>query len=48
MKQICVGLAVSEDNVPFIHEVYEGNKHDLKIFPELLDAIIQRLTNLKK
>jgi len=42
-----MGLAVSEDNVPFIHEVYEGNKHDSKIFPELLDAITQRLTNLK-
>ena len=47
MKQICMGLAVSEDNIPFMHEVYEGNKHDSKIFPELLDAITQRLTNLK-
>ena len=47
MKQICMGLAVSEDNVPFMHEVYEGNKHDAKIFPELLDALTERLTNLK-
>jgi len=47
MKQICMGLAVSEDNVPFMHEVYEGNKHDSKIFPELLDALTERLTNLK-
>ena len=42
-----MGLAVSEDNVPFMHEVYEGNKHDAKIFPELLDALTERLTNLK-
>ena len=47
MKQICMGLAVSEDNIPFMHEVYEGNRHDAKIFPELLDALTQRLTNLK-
>ena len=46
MKQVCMGLAVSEDNVPFMHEVYEGNKHDSKIFPELLDTIIKRLTDL--
>ena len=47
MKQVCMGLAVSEDNVPFMHEVYEGNKHDAKIFPELLDALTERLTNLE-
>jgi transposase len=44
---VCVGLAVSEDNVPFMHETYEGNKHDAKIFPELMDAITERLSNLK-
>jgi len=42
-----MGLAVSEDNIPFMHEVYEGNKHDAKIFPEQLDALTKRLTNLK-
>jgi len=47
MKQVCMGLAVSEDNVPFMHEVYEGNKHDAKVFPELLDALTERLTNLE-
>ena len=47
MKQVCMGLAVSEDNVPFMHEVYEGNRHDSKIFPELLDSLTERLTNLK-
>jgi transposase len=47
MKQICMGLAVSEDNLPFMHEVYKGNRHDAKIFPELIDALTDRLTNLK-
>lgn len=47
MKQVCMGLAVSEDNIPFMHEVYEGNKHDAKIFPDLLDTLTKRLTNFK-
>jgi transposase len=47
MKQVCMGLTVSEDNVPFMHEVYEGNKHDAKIFPELLDTLTKRLSNLE-
>jgi len=47
MKQVCMGLAVSEDNIPFMHEVYEGNKHDAKIFPDLLDTLTKRLTKLK-
>jgi transposase len=46
MKQVCMGLAVSEDNVPFMHEVYEGNKHDAKIFPALLGTVTKRLSNL--
>ena len=44
---ISVGLTVSEDNVPCIHETYEGNKHDAKIFPELVDVLTERLSNLK-
>jgi Transposase len=44
---VSVGLAVSEDNVPFMHETYEGNKHDAKIFLKLLDALTERLINLK-
>jgi len=42
-----MGLTVSEDNIPFMHEVYEGNKHDARIFPELLDSLTERLTNLE-
>jgi len=46
-NQLAMGLAVSEGNMPFMHEVYEGNKHDAKAFPRLLDALTKRLTNLK-
>lgn len=44
---VSVGLTVSEDNIPFMHEVYEGNKHDAKIFPKLIDKLADRLSNLK-
>jgi transposase len=44
---VCVGLTVSKDNVPFMHETYEGSKHDAKIFPQLIDALTKRLSNLK-
>jgi transposase len=44
---VSVGLIVSEDNVPIMHETYEGNKHDAKIFPKLLDTLTERLSNLK-
>lgn len=44
---VSIGLAVSEDNVPFMHETYEGSKHDAKIFPKLIDALAERLSNLK-
>lgn len=47
MNQVCMGLAVSEDNIPFMHEVYEGNRHDAKIFPDLFDTLTKRLTHLK-
>jgi len=44
---VSVGLTVSEDNVPLMHETYEGNKHDAKIFSKLLDALTERLSSLK-
>jgi len=44
---VSLGLAVSEDNVPFMHETYEGNTHDSKIFPRLLDTLTERLRNLE-
>jgi len=43
---IGVGLAVSNENIPFFHETYEANKHDSQIFSEVLDAIVERLKKL--
>jgi len=41
-----LGLVVSEDNIPFMHDVYEGNMHDAKQFPKLLDNLVKRLATL--
>jgi len=45
-NQICVSLAVNEDNIPFIHETYPGNVPDSKEFSGIVDKIINRLTEL--
>jgi transposase len=45
-NQICVSLAVNEDNIPFIHETYPGNIHDSEEFSSVVDKIIDRLTEL--
>ena len=44
-----VGLALitNEDNIPFIHETFPGNKHDSKLLPDLVDRIVERLKTLK-
>jgi len=44
-----VGLAlvVNEDNIPFIHETFPGNKHDSKVLPDIVDRIVARLKTLK-
>ena len=44
---IGVGMAVSGENVPFFHEVFEANKHDSKVFSDVLDVIVERLAKLK-
>jgi len=45
-NQICVSLAVNEDNIPFVHETYPGNVHDSEEFSGIVDKIINRLTEL--
>ena len=45
-NQICVSLAVNEDNIPFMHETYPGNVHDSEEFSSIVDKIINRLTEL--
>jgi transposase len=45
-NQICVSLAVNENNIPFIHETYPGNVPDSEEFSGIVDKIINRLTEL--
>jgi hypothetical protein len=42
-----LGLATSEENIPFMHEVYPGNEQDAHIFSEIIDTLTRRLETLK-
>jgi transposase len=44
---VTFGIAQSNENIPLIHETYPGNVHDAKLFPEIIDKIVDRLRNLK-
>ena len=44
---IAFGLAVSEENIPFLSEVYEANEHDASLFPKVFGRLVDRLTKLK-
>jgi transposase len=46
-NQAGVALVTNEDNIPFMHETYAGNIHDSTEFPELIDGIVNYLTDLK-
>jgi transposase len=44
---VTFGIAQSDENIPLIHETYPGNVHDAKLFPEIIDKLVDRLKNLK-
>lgn len=44
---VTFGIAQSDENIPLIHETYPGNVHDAKLFPEIIDKLVDRLRNLK-
>jgi transposase len=44
---INLGLIVNEDNIPFMHVVYEGNEKESNIFTNIIDIIHSRLKKLK-
>jgi transposase len=44
---VTFGIAQSDENIPLLHETYPGNVHDAKIFPEIIDKIVERLRTLK-
>ena len=46
-NQVGVALVTNENNIPFMHETYAGNIHDSTEFPELIDGIVNYLTDLK-
>jgi len=43
---IGLGLVVTDDNIPFLHETFEANNHDSKVFSEVVDTIVERLQKL--
>jgi transposase len=43
---INLGLVVSEENIPLLHTVYDGNKHESKVVTEVVDTIYARLQKL--
>lgn len=44
---VTFGIAQSDEKIPLLHETYPGNVHDAKIFPEIIDKIVERLRTLK-
>jgi len=40
-------LAITPQNIPFIWNTYEGCKNDAKIFPDTVNAIVERLKKLR-
>lgn len=43
---INLGLVVGEENIPLMHTVYEGNKHESKVVTGVVDGIYARLKKL--
>ncbi len=41
-----LGLAVSDENIPLLHESYPGNSHDVKIFKIIFEKLVERLDAL--
>jgi len=43
---IGLALAITPQNIPFIWDTYEGCKNDAKVFPDIVNAIVERLKKL--
>lgn len=39
LKQVIVGVLMTKEGVPIAHEVFPGNKSDLKSFPEIVKTV---------
>lgn len=42
-----LGLTVSDENIPFLHETYPGNEHDSKVLGRMVETMVERLEILK-
>lgn len=47
LKQLIVGVLMSQEGVPIAHEVFKGNKSDLKSFPEIVKKVKEKY-NIKR
>jgi len=41
------GIAESSENIPLMHETSAGSAQDAKLFPEIVDKLVERLRKLK-
>ncbi|MDP7081002.1 MAG: IS1634 family transposase [Candidatus Undinarchaeales archaeon] len=45
-NHVAFGLAVSQENIPFLSEVYEANEPDVTLFPKVFGRLVDRLVRL--
>ena len=43
---VSFGIAVSKENIPLMHETNAGNVQDARLFPEIIDKLVERLRKL--
>jgi transposase len=43
---VAFGIAVSQENIPLLSEVYEANEPDAKLFPKVFGRLVDRLARL--
>ncbi|NQU20535.1 MAG: hypothetical protein HQ567_04580 [Candidatus Nealsonbacteria bacterium] len=44
-KQVCIGLVVSKCGMPLGHEVFQGNRNDVKTWQEIVTTMEARYGN---
>lgn len=42
-----LGIGISQDNLPIIHETFPGNEHDAKLLEKLIQSMVDKLKQLK-
>jgi hypothetical protein len=44
LKQVVIGVVMSQDGIPLAHEVFSGNKNDVTCFKEIIDKISKKFS----